>query len=126
MAGGSDSACREYVPLRLVGPQSPVTLPRAFEFRSFWWDGDCVGIGPYWADDHYELTAKEREAALTVAGEAARRVGVTFLVVDIAQTAEGHWIVIECNDGQDSGYAGVAPLLLWRRVIDLVRSLQAD
>jgi len=110
--------CREFVPLRQVGEQSNQTIPRSFEFRSFWWGKDCVGIGPYWTDAHYELTAVERADALSVAGEVARRLNVTFLVVDVAQTAEGKWVVIECNDGQDSGYAGVAPMLMWRKVID--------
>jgi hypothetical protein len=113
--------CREYVSLRLVGEQSATTLPRAFEFRSFWWGGECVGIGPYWVDERYGMTPAERGAALALAGEAARRVGVTFLVVDVAQTASGEWIVIECNDGQDAGYAGVAPLAMWGRIVELVR-----
>jgi hypothetical protein len=113
--------CREYVNLRLVGEQSATTRPRAFEFRSFWWGGECVGIGPYWIDERYEMTPAERTAALAVAGEAARRVGVTLLVVDVAQTAAGEWIVIECNDGQDAGHAGVAPLAMWGRIVELVR-----
>lgn len=112
--------CREYVDLRLVGEQSRLTLPRAFEFRSFWWHDQCVGIGPYWIDQHYQLTQHERAAAIGVGVEAARRLGVTFLVVDLAQTAAGRWVVIECNDGQDAGYAGVAPMLMWRRIIDLL------
>jgi hypothetical protein len=97
-------------------------MPRAFEFRSFWWKGQCVGIGPYWMDEHYELTAPERSAALALGSEAARRLNVTFLVVDLAQRADGKWIVIECNDGQDSGYAGASPFLMWRRVLDLLET----
>jgi len=112
--------CREFVKLRLVGEQSPNVLPRSFEFRSFWWRNECLAIGPYWMDEHYQLTLAERQSAIGVAHEAARRLDVTFLVVDVAQTAAGNWIVIECNDGQDSGYAGVAPMLMWRRVIDCI------
>lgn len=37
-------------------------------------------------------------------------VNVRFLVVDLALTADACWIVIECNDGQDSGYAGAVNL----------------
>jgi hypothetical protein len=109
---------RQFVPLRLVGVQSPATLPRTFEFRSFWWKRRCVGFGPYWVGEHYTCTAEERSAAVAVAGEAARRLDVTFLVVDVAQTVNGEWIVIEVNDGQDSGYAGVHPLFMWRAVLD--------
>jgi hypothetical protein len=114
--------CREFVPLRLVGEQSALAMPRAFEFRSFWWKNQCVGIGPYWMDEHYDLTDAERQAALDIAAEAARRIDVTFLVVDVAQNQDGVWIVIECNDGQDSGYAGVRPFLLWRKILDVERA----
>lgn len=111
--------CREFLPLRLVGEQAPHAMPRAFEFRSFWWKGECVGIGPYWQDAPYEMSVREREAALALGADAARRIGVTFLVVDLAQTRDGRWVVIEINDGQDAGYAGVKPYFLWRRVIEL-------
>jgi hypothetical protein len=115
--------CREYLELRRVGESSIHTLPTAFEFRSFWWKGQCVGIGPYWKSVDYAMTAAERRAALDVAGEAACRVDVTFLVIDVAQRASGRWIVIECNDGQDSGYAGVSPMPLWRKVIEIERAI---
>ena len=42
-----------------------------------------------------------------------------FLVVDVAQTASGEWIVIECNDGQEGGYAAVAPIALWQHIVDI-------
>jgi len=42
---------------------------------------------------------------------------VPFLVVDVAITAKGRWIVIECNDAQESGYAGVSPLALWTSIL---------
>ena len=41
--------------------------------------------------------------------------------MDVAQTTAGDWIVIEVNDGQESGYAGVAPVALWQRVVDVER-----
>jgi ATP-grasp domain, R2K clade family 3 len=118
--------CREFVSLRLVGEQSNLTLPRSFEFRTFWWHSECVGFGPYWVDEPYQATADERHGALDIAGEAARRINVTFLVVDVAQRIDGAWTVIECNDGQDAGYAGMAPMILWRRVLDLLRSASTD
>lgn len=56
---------------------------------------------------------------LAFAGDCVARLGVPFLVVDVAQTEAGRWIVIECNDGQESGYAGVQPRALWRRILDI-------
>ena len=42
-----------------------------------------------------------------------------FVVVDLAQRADGHWIVIEINDGQESGYAGVPRLAMWHRIVEM-------
>lgn len=115
--------CREFVPLRPIPAPAGDTIPPAFEFRTFWWRGQCVGSGPYWsALGSYTWTAQECGQALAVAGEAAARLAVPFLVVDVAQTETGAWIVIECNDGQESGYAGVAPIALWQNVLAAERA----
>jgi hypothetical protein len=109
---------REFVPLRPVEDGGGDRIPASFEFRTFWWRGRCVGAGRYWWDGRrYDWAAGERREAMALAGEAARRLNVGFLVVDVAMTALGRWVVIECNDGQESGYAGVAPLALWANVL---------
>jgi ATP-grasp domain, R2K clade family 3 len=114
--------CREYARLRLVDDSDPNRLPSAFEFRTFWWRAQLAGCGRYWWEGKsYRLTESEEADALALAREAARRVNVPFLVLDIAQTVDGRWLVIECNDGQESGYGGVSPLALWQRIIDLER-----
>jgi hypothetical protein len=111
--------CREFIPLRPVEDPNPERIPSSFEFRSFWWKSELVGLGRYWWEGKpYQMSEAERRNAVSIAAEAARRVNVPFLVVDIAQTMDGSWIVIECNDAQESGYAGVAPLSLWQSIID--------
>lgn len=112
--------CRQFVNLRKVIDDFGKTLPKAFEFRTFWWKDVCVGHGPYWNSERYYLKPAEEAAMLALGYEVARRLGVTFLVIDLAQTEAGEWIVIECNDGQDSGYSGVSPFKLWRKVLDLI------
>ncbi len=114
---------RRFVPLRPVAGDGPADrLPRSFEFRSFWWKGEFAGIGPYWFEgEPYSMTAAEEVEALRLAGEAAQRIDVPFLVVDVAQAADGRWIVIECNDAQESGYAGVPPIGVWQRIIGIER-----
>ncbi|MCP4502969.1 MAG: ATP-grasp domain-containing protein [Deltaproteobacteria bacterium] len=80
--------------------------------------GDLVGAGPYWAEfAEYDWTSAERQEALEVARRVKDAVDVPFLVVDLAQTASGEWICIECNDGQESGYAGINPIEMWRAVL---------
>ncbi|MDB4960416.1 MAG: hypothetical protein JWP01_415 [Myxococcales bacterium] len=61
-----------------------------------------------------------------MASEATRRVNVPFLVVDLAQDAAGTWLVIECNDGQESGYAGVSAIGLWQTIIEITKQRDAS
>ena len=111
---------RSYVQLRPVAKDHGVGLPRVFEFRSFWWEDHCLEIGPYWVNSGYDLTEGERLEALSLGQEVAQRMNVAFLTIDLAQTIDGDWIVIECNDGQDSGYMGCKPMLLWRNLLNLL------
>ncbi len=108
------------MPLRRVGDR-PEGIQASFEFRVFCWRGRVVGQGPYWTSHRYQADAREALAIAELATRAAQLVDVPFLVVDIAQTAAGEWIVIECNDGQESSYGGVVPLALWQRIVDSER-----
>lgn len=114
---------REFVALRRIEDVDRERLPTSYEFRTFWWRGRLVGIGQYWFQGkHYELSKVERHSCLKVAEEAANRVDVPFLVVDVAQRENGQWIVIECNDAQESGYSAINPVGLWQQVITLEKS----
>lgn len=107
---------REFVPLVPVQGHVPGKIHPSLEFRSFWWYGTCVGWGNYWYQvPSYE--ARDVEDGLRVAEDAARRLRVPFVVIDFAKSADGRWIVIECNDAQESGYAAIPPQLLWRSVL---------
>jgi hypothetical protein len=113
---------REFLPLRPVEGGIPGKIPASFEFRTFWWRGKCVGEGRYYTQaQKYQWTSAERQSAFAVAQAAVQRVEVTFLVVDLAQCRDGSWIVVELNDGQESGYAGIAPVTLWQNIIAIER-----
>ncbi|MCP3164662.1 ATP-grasp domain-containing protein [Myxococcus qinghaiensis] len=115
--------CRELRPLRRVEEGAPDRIPSSFEFRTFWWRGELVGWGPYWwQGTPYTMNEAEQREALGLGREVARRMDVPFLVVDLAQEVSGRWIVIECNDGQESGYAGISPFALWRNILELQRA----
>jgi ATP-grasp domain, R2K clade family 3 len=113
-----DLVCREFVKLRSVPSAATEKIPASFEFRTFWWRCKCVGAGQYWSID-YNWNRAEEIAALAIAQAAALRLNLPFVVIDIAQTIEGEWIAIECNDAQESGYAAVSPFALWQNIIDL-------
>lgn len=111
---------RQFVALRPVPSKATAKIAPSFEFRTFWFHGQLAGAGPYWSDTaSYSWTSRERDECLAVAKSAADAVHCPFLVVDMAQTIDGQWIVIECNDGQESGYAGVSPYALWNSISDL-------
>ena len=111
--------CREFVPLRRVEVDAGTKVAPSFEFRTFWHRRHFLGAGRYWyAVPEYRWTDQERDEALALAGKVATVLDCGFLVVDLAMTEEARWIVIECNDGMESGYAGVSPFVLWRALLD--------
>lgn len=115
---------REYIDLRPIEGGDKDRIPASYEFRTFWWKGHFVGAGHYWFQaEPYQWTKKEEQEALAIAQEAALRVDVPFLVVDMAQQSDGQWIVIECNDGQESGYAGLSPMQLWKNILTIESNL---
>ena len=107
---------REFIPLEPVPGQVVGKVPPSLEYRTFWRFGKCVGWGRYWHQVP-PYGCHDVEAGLLIAQRAARELRVPFLVVDIAKTVAGRWIVVECNDAQESGYAGVNPRELWQNVL---------
>lgn len=118
------AAIREFVDLVPVNGSMPGKVRASFEFRSFWWQGRCVGWGRYWYQA-VDYGCDDIEAGLEMAHEAAARLAVPFLVVDFAKTVDGRWIVIECNDAQESGYAAARPRELWTNLLDRMREAPA-
>jgi hypothetical protein len=117
--------CREYVPLQLVAPSVGDKLPSSYEFRLFYWKQQLVGSGSYWYEARpYALTAQEKAEVLALANEVARRMSVCFLAVDVAKTTAGKWILIEVNDGQESGYAGNLPQTLWENICTIEKNVR--
>ena len=93
-------------------------FPFGREYRVFLHGGEVLGWGYYWEgnDPLKVLTLDEEQAVLTLAAEAARRVGTPYIAVDIGQTEDGEWIVIETGDGQFSGVSQVPLLPLWSKL----------
>lgn len=78
-------------------------------------------LGYYWdgEDDLSRLTPGEEDAIRAIAIEASRRLAVPFLAVDVGQTTDGDWIVIEVNDAQFAGHSQVSLLRLWHKIAEI-------
>ena len=114
-------AIREFIQLQKVPGQVANKVNPSLEFRTFWLHGTCVGWGQYW----YQVpkySSNGIEAGLAIASEAAKRLNVPFIVIDIAMTNSGKWIIIECNDAQESGYASIHAQNLWQSVIEKIHA----
>ena len=117
---------REYVPLHILDEESfPDMLPICFEFRVFVYKGMIVQVAPYWTmGPEYRSIGRSKEdrrGFYNILSEVMKRIRIPFLVVDIAKTADGQWILIEINDGQESGFAGADALRLWTKLIRIER-----
>lgn len=110
---------REYVPLKKLG-EGLNGLPITNEWRTFWLATGRTGSrsvqeiahGFYWSS-HSEVldVANYPIEAQRVAIAAAELVAeeASFFVLDLAETEDGRWIVIEVNDGQMSGLSMIDP-----------------
>jgi hypothetical protein len=118
---------REYVPLSTInGSRDLITgMPIGREYRFFCLNGKVLTGAWYWSShvDRFPgvdlepppIAFQTAESALDLIGDQAN-----FVVVDVAQTADGRWIVIELNDGQMSGLSETDPVELYRKIKETV------
>jgi len=114
---------REYIPLKTfeVGING---IPFTNEHRFFFYKTIPLTWGYYW--DCAENTSVETpNEAFDFACEVAKIVSehVNFFALDIAETKEGEWILIEVNDGQMSGLSVCPPDCLYRALKAAIRIL---
>lgn len=111
---------RELLSLRHTR-KSGLGFPIGREYRVFLFNGKPVSMAYYWdsEDEFGKLSPKEESEVLRLAGEAARRLGVTYVAIDVGQDESGRWWVIETADGQ---FAGISPdrvVSHWRTLWEL-------
>lgn len=94
---------------------SPQGFPLGREYRVFVYRQSVVAWGYYWEgeDDLKALTAGERDEMLGKATEAAKRLAVPYVAVDVGQAAGGEWVVIETGDPQFAGVSQISLFRLW-------------
>jgi len=120
MLRDQQAVIRRFERLQPVAAEMGEKIPASYEFRTFWWRGKLVGAGPYFSSfARYDWTDHERTEALALAEEAARRMNLPFVGVDVAKCQDGRWTVIEINDAQECGYTGVPRLPMWQRIVEI-------
>ena len=90
---------REWVDLKIIGAHARSAMPLSREFRLFFLDGGLLMSANYWNQGNYKGDAPPLE----LFGEIAGKVRSRFFSMDVAQKADGEWIVVELGDGQVTG-----------------------
>jgi hypothetical protein len=126
--GPQHIAIREYVPLRKLA-DGLNGLPISEEYRFFVLDGKVLASGFYWSSHTEELREQGLEFEPSVVPEefiqnVISRVGdkCRFWVFDVAHTEDGKWIVVELNDGQQSGLSDIEPELFYKKLAQRLRA----
>ena len=90
---------REFVSLRSVGTHAKSGAPISQEFRLWFWKNQLLHWSTYWDGATYAAETPP----LNEFAELARKIESNFFSMDVAQTQNGEWIVIELGDGQVAG-----------------------
>lgn len=113
---------RKYIPLKtyMIGLQE---LPITKEFRFFFYKDVLLSGDYYWSSHIDELKEMGIEpdvndVPISFLNKIADKVkdNINFWVVDVAQTEDDEWIVIELNDGQMSGISCNEPDVLYKNL----------
>lgn len=119
---------REYIPLKQYAHDEISGLPFVNEWRIFCYEDKIVFEQFYWeqfliderpdavedANIHFAATGRQFAEHILSLLRAQEDTNIAkFFAMDIAQTQEGQWIVVELNDGQMSGLNGANPLAFY-------------
>lgn len=107
---------RKYIPLvKLIDGLNG--MPVTEEYRFFVCDGNIISSGYYWSNYSEDLNSIPNPNS--VPQEFLQKVinrikdKIRFVVIDVAKTQSGDWIVIELNDAQMSGLSDNSPDILY-------------
>jgi hypothetical protein len=106
LIGQQNIYIRKYEPLVKLG-EGLNGLPVSEEYRFFFLDHQVLSGAFYWSSHVDDLTEVPKAANVPqeFLAEVKSRIGFNarFVVVDIARKVDGTWMVVEINDGQQSG-----------------------
>jgi len=97
-------------------------FPIAREYRCFVYRGEILSYGFYWlyVTLFPPLSSEEEQTMCALVVEAARRLDVPFVSLDVAQQQDGTFIIVEPGDPQFSGPSTMPLAPLWRRLRHLL------
>jgi len=109
---------RQFVPLKVVEVDPIYGQPWVNEWRFFYYKEKMLSYGHYWTNCSKPEEFSINEAAFSFADGIAEICSeyATFFVLDIAERADGGWILIEVNDGQCSGLSDCSPHELYENL----------
>lgn len=112
-----DIIYRKYVPLKVL-EEGIHGLPFSNEWRFFCYKNEILSHGFYWTIS--EKVGEIQNEAFDLVREVINRVKdkVNFFVVDVAEKANGGWIVVELNDASMSGLSANDPDVLYSNLND--------
>jgi hypothetical protein len=105
LIGSQGVVFRRYEPLKTyeIGING---LPFTDEYRVFYFKGEVISTGYYWTqakDVNRQLPTDGLYFAQMLGHTIAKHGYANFFVCDIARKANGGWVLVEINDGQQSG-----------------------
>lgn len=94
-------------------------FPLGREYRVFILRGEILSLGYYWPgyDSLAALSHADDRSVRSLAIEAAKRLQIPYIAIDIGQLESGEWIVIEVGDAQFAGLSCNDPLNLWNCLV---------
>lgn len=120
---------REFIELQKI-EDSISGLPISNEWRVFFIGNHIVHFGYYWSyiDDLSKVdnvAGDFIENGLPFAKKIANIISkkVSFFVIDVAKTNDGRWIVVEVNDGQQSGLSLMDESLFYSKLSDTINKM---
>lgn len=97
---------REFVPLKKLGVHPKSKMPLSREFRIFFLNKKPISILKYWDEASDPEQAPNLERFLKI----GRDIQSPFFAMDVAETEDGDWLILELGDGQVSGLSEDADL----------------
>lgn len=96
-------------------------FPIGREYRVFLYRDQILALAFYWDEyrDSGGLTDTDQSAIRALSIEASRRIGTPYVALDVGQSDDGNWIVIEVSDGQFAGLSHVGLFELWSKLAEI-------